>query len=117
MTAVSAEESQLYTYGSGQFDYEQTPAEGNKYVFVTVRAENTGQSIVSVPTTYDLSLISESSQFSSEFYRGDQTVYEGGEISPGINREGIVLFEVPESASSYQLQANLTREIGATWDL
>ena len=116
-TAVSAAETQSYTYGSGQFDYEQTPAEGNKYVFVTVRAENTGQSMVRVPTTYDLSLISGSSQYSSGLYRGDQTVYEGGEISPGITREGIIQFEVPESASSYQLQANLTREISAMWDL
>lgn len=116
VAAVSAEETQLYDYSSGDYEFTQEAGEGMKYVLVTVQASNTGERAVSIPGSFQMSLISGNSQYDADLYRDTNDAYEGGEISSGITREGIVQFEVPQSASSYTFQVNLTQDLTATWE-
>ncbi|MFC6756193.1 MULTISPECIES: DUF4352 domain-containing protein [Haloarcula] len=114
---TSVEEAQSYTYSSSDYTFEEEPDSGDKFVFVTLSAENVGDERVTVPSTFDISLIAGTSESDVSYYSGDRTEYEGGEISPGIAREGILLFEVDESATSYELAVELTSEITARWNL
>jgi len=113
--AVEYEETRSYTYTSNGYQFNQEAGQGNKYVLLTVRGENTGDSVVYLPSTFDMSIITGSSQYDAEYYRGDQG-YEGGEVSTGIERSGVVQFEVPQEASEYEFQVNLTQDISASWN-
>jgi|GEM_PF-2254646 hypothetical protein len=115
-TAIRETQSYTYTYSSGGYEYEDEAATGSKFVLVTIAAENVGSQQVDVPDTYDMSLIAGNSQYSAGYYSG-QGGYEGGEIAAGIVRDGLVVFEVDESASSYELQIELTNDITASWSL
>jgi len=110
------EETLSYTYTSNGYDFEATADEGNKFVLVSVRAENTGETDASLPSTVDMSLVSGSTQTDESYYRASPA-YEGGEVAPGVERQGSIEFEVPETASNYTLRMDLTRHITATWDL
>lgn len=114
ITAQGVEETQSYTYESGNYEFEETAGEGNKFILVSMRAENTGDSSVYVPTAYDLSLIANQSQFESSTYLKSNK-YEGGEIGNGIVREGKVQFEVPTTINSYRVVADLTNHLNASW--
>jgi hypothetical protein len=112
--AIEVNETQSYESESG--DYIIDSGDGKKYVLVNCEAKNTGENTVSVPDRFSMSLLTDSKQFDAGGYRGSDA-YEGGEISSGIQRSGIVQFEVPQSTSSYTLQVNLTDNINATWNL
>lgn len=116
ITARAATEAQSYTYSSNGYEFEETPSDGNKFVFVPVTARNTGEQAVHVPSIYDMSLLSGSSQYSATIYFGNND-YESGAIDPGIRRTGQVLFEVSQSVSDYTFQVDFTREITASWNL
>lgn len=114
--AIDSEEAQSYTYTSNGYEFKEEASEGNKFVLVTVGAENTGDSAVFLPSVSDLSIRTDSSQHDTATYFGSDA-YEGGDVSAGVQREGIVLFEVPESLSGYSLQVDLTLDLTGTWEL
>lgn len=104
-----------YTYQTGNFEQEYTPSAGNKFLECNIRSENTGNSTVSVPGSYSCSLITGNTQADTTVYFDDDERYSGGEISSGIVREGILLFEVPRSATTYSFRVDLTQDIAASW--
>ena len=101
---------------SGSYEYDDEAAAGSKFILVTISAENVGSERVAVPSTWDMSLITGDSQYGEGYYSGGDE-YRGGGISPGMVREGVVLSEVDESASSYELRIELTGGITASWTL
>jgi hypothetical protein len=113
---VDVTETRQYSYSSNGYEFEEEASQGNKFVLIEVFARNTGDTPVRIPGRFDMSLIAGSSQVDAGYYSGSGA-YSGGEISPGIERSGVVQFEVPESASEYQLRVNLTRDIAASWEL
>jgi len=113
---TEVEETQSYEYGSS-YTFTEEAGTGNKFVLVTLQSENTGEGTISIPTSRDISLRAGSSQYEAENYRKDNEEYDGGDIAPGIVREGVVQFEVDESVSAYELQVRLTDDITATWNL
>ncbi|WP_181684664.1 DUF4352 domain-containing protein [Halorhabdus salina] len=104
-----------YTYTTGDFEQEHTPSDGNKFVICEVYAENVGENPVRIPGTYSMSLIAGNSQVDAGIYRAENERYQGGEIAPGIVRQGKILFEVPSSASEYTFRTSLTGNITASW--
>jgi hypothetical protein len=109
-------ETRQYSHSSNGYQFTEEASQGNKFVLIEVFARNTGETPVRIPGRFDMSLITGSSQFDGGYYSGSQP-YEGGQISTGIERSGVVQFEVPQSASEYQLQVDLTRDITASWIL
>jgi len=113
---TDVEWSNGYTYSREGYEFEETPSAGNVFALVDMNVENTGDTQVSIPSTFEMSVIAGNSQVDAGRYPGDDA-YESGTISTGITREGIVPFEVPQSASDYTLQINLTDDVRATWNL
>ena len=115
---TATEETQSYTCSSSSGSYEcnHEAAAGSEFFLVTISAENVGSERVAVPSTWDTSIVTDNSQY-EEGYCSGRDEYRGGGISPGIVREGAVLFEVDESTSSYELRIELTGDITANWTL
>lgn len=116
IVAADIETTNGYTYsGSGDYEFEAEPGDGDQFALAHIQAENTGENPVTVPTVYDMSLIAGNSQADAGRYRRESDAYEGGEIASGVVREGYVQFEIPESASPSEFRVSLTRDLTATW--
>lgn len=115
VAVTGTEETTSYSYETGGFEYTEEPGSGNKFVLTEIQAENVGETPVTIPGPFEMSLIAGSTQVDAVRYRAESNVYEGGEIAPGVKRSGLVQFEVPESASSYRININLTRHVAASW--
>lgn len=78
-------------------------SETGQYVFVTLRTQNQGDVPKSLPTSYDFQIIANNRQYDSSYLLNEPLdvgePYEGGEVQPGIVREGYIAFEVPEDVN------------------
>lgn len=83
----------------------------------TVVAENTGDTAVRIPAYFDIWLVDDSFQSEASVYKDESERYEGGKLAPGVRREGVVLFEVPASVTSYTIQVELADGIMASWEV
>lgn len=113
-TALGTTESTEYEASN---EGTQTPADGNKFVFVEVESENVGTSPVTLPSPYDMRLVTADSKFEAGTHKNLDERYRGGPSDPGEVRTGDVLFEVPESVSSYTLQVEFSNGPIGTWQL
>lgn len=113
----SVESTESYTYESALGEEEESASDGMEWLFVDIRAENTGEATVSVPSQFDIRVLADNQQFESEFYFGDDDTYEGGDLSAGIVEESFLLFEVPADASDIVIEVELTRELDGTWNV
>lgn len=93
-----------YAYENFQGETEQqTPEDRGQYAFVNVYSKNeTGQTAYS-PLSNEFALVSDSSQFDTTYLLNDPTnkgeQYDGGELQPGIEREGWIVYELPADLS------------------
>jgi len=115
-TPTAARETDAYTYGDGN---EHAAPDGSTFVLVEARAENVGEEPVKLPNPYGVRLdadgeIARGSQYedAAERYQGQAEPY-----APGESQEGIFLFEVAESASSYTLRLAIGNQTFVTWPL
>lgn len=82
---------------------EEAP-DGKQWALVTMEAENTADEAVDLPETFDISLLSDQSQFETATIRKEDREYEGGEVQPGIVRNGWIAFEIPDDISHDDLR-------------
>lgn len=83
------------SYGEGW--EKEEPADGKKFLFVTVTAENMGDRPTYPPDDASIVALSGNQQFNSEYYwLDDGQASEWTELQPGIVESGIVVFEVDE---------------------
>ena len=93
-----------YAYENFQGQTEQKePEGGGQYAFVNAFVKNeTGQTAFS-PLRSEFALVSDSSQFDSTILIDDPInkgkQFEGGELQPGIEREGWIAYELPADLS------------------
>jgi hypothetical protein len=89
-----------YETYSGDIE-EQEPEDGGQWVFVNVYVKNQTGSGSYSPTGF--ALLSGNSQYDSRFVLNEPIdygePYESGELQPGIERSGYVLYAVPDSVS------------------
>lgn len=71
--------------------------DGSQWALVTLRAENTSDSAATLPHTFDLYLVTSKSQYEQIYIDKEDNKYEGGEVQPGIVREGWVAYEIPDT--------------------
>lgn len=78
-------------------------SETGQYVFVNLKTQNQGDEPKSLPTSYDFQIIANNRQYDSTYLLNEPLdigePYEGGEVQPGIIREGYMAFEVPEDVN------------------
>ena len=95
---VQLKDAYEYKDYNGQTTYEQA-AEGKQWAFVYLRAENVGGSTEFTPLEREVSVVAGNTQYDSEYIMKEEGKYDGGEINPGIVREGWLCYEIPDNLS------------------
>lgn len=115
-TPTGARETTAYTYGDGK---EHAASAGAKFVLVDARAENVGEEPVNLPNPFDVRLDADGTVARGTQYEDAGERYQGqvDPYAPGESQEGVLLFEVPESASSYTLRLAVGNDTFVTWPL
>lgn len=116
---VEFQDSYTWQGGSGS-QYKEQPSSGNKWAFVYVYAENDSGSTEYLPFSRDFTMRVGNSQYDEALIYKDDGKYEGGEVGPGVVREGWVCFEIPESVSRSDLtidwfDSTYEGEYGVRW--
>lgn len=105
LTAKGVELQDSYTYvGYSGDEQEKTAPDGKQFAFVTFRSENTAGEPEFAPTDYDIVLLSGQTQYDSKFINKEEGKYEGGEIQPGVVREGWIAYEIDDSLNVSDLE-------------
>lgn len=100
-----------YTWtGSSGSQYEETAPAGKKWARVFITAENTGNEQMYTPLSSDVSLIAGNKQYDSTYLSTEEGMFKGGEISPGIVREGWLAYEIPEGLAKSDFRVQWTGE-------
>lgn len=104
---------------------QKSPENGGQWVFIDIFVKNeTGQANFS-PTASDFDLLYGNQQADSEFILDDPIDYgpqfEGGELQPGIERGGWVLYEIPEDVSADDVriawsESTFEGELSVIWE-
>ena len=116
---VTAHEFEFDT-SLGQFTQA---ADGMQFALLRLTGENTGDSAERLPRPWsDFAVLHTDSQTDAESGVGmdDYESFEGGEVQPGVTREGYVAFEVPEGLDQSDLGTIwfddfLDRSINVRW--
>lgn len=84
----------------GLFDYTDEPPDGAKYLLVHLVAENISKNASFAPSESAFAVIHLGVQIDSDFasYPQGYADYEGGEVFPGVSKEGWIRFTVPVGA-------------------
>ncbi len=87
--------------------FTQRPADGAQFLWVHVRAEDIGKNAETVPGNWAFSLIYEDKQTDSSSIfspRPGYATYSGGQVFPGVARDGWIRFEVPTQMDAKKSQ-------------
>lgn len=96
VTAHSIDLRDVYEYEN--YDGETATEEassGSQWAFLEFEAANESGSSEFVPLEGDVSLIAGDTQYDSQYISKEDGKYEGGEVQPGITREGWIAYEIP----------------------
>lgn len=112
-TPTSVRTTTAYTGDDGR---AHTASDGSQFALLDVRAENVGAEPVKLPTPYDVRL-----EAGGTVHRRGQ--YEGGDgypgrvelTPPGGALDGVLLYEVPSTASSFTVMLAVGNETFAEW--
>lgn len=118
VTVTNLEAKAKYHWSSNGYTYTETPENG-QYIFAHVKAHNNAGKPIRIPTKYDFAIVANHSQYDATYYQGTDG-YEGGKVQADIIREGVVVFDVPESVSPQSAQfvysdTTLNGDIAVYW--
>jgi hypothetical protein len=103
ITVESIDLEEFYMYEDYMGEESVNEPESGQYVFVDLRTQNQGDVPKRLPSSIDFQVLANNRQYeSTTLYdepadRGES--YEGGEVQPGIIRDGYMTFEVPEDVN------------------
>lgn len=78
--------------------------DGSQWALVTLQAKNRGDEAADLPSTFDVNLIAEKSQYEEVYIDKDENQYDGGEVQPGIVREGWIAYELPDDLETENVE-------------
>lgn len=103
ITVKSVELASYYRYEDYMGEERIQEPDSGQYIFVNIKTQNQGDVPKSLPSSYDFQIVANNRQYeSTTSYNepiGKGEIYEGGEVQPGIIREGYMVFEVPEDVN------------------
>ena len=115
LTVADIELTKTYTYEGYSGTQREQASGGQQWAIATIEVENTGSATVSVPSTFEMRLVVDNQQYDQAVYLGEGG-HSGGNLSQGSSTEGVVLYEVPDSASEVRLEIDLTQDVTAVWN-
>lgn len=100
LTVSSIELQNSYTYEDFRGDQATEEAsDGDQFAFVNLQAENDSGGSEFVPFSQDFTIRVDTQQYDEAYIRREEGKYEGGEVGPGVVREGWVAYEIPADLS------------------
>ena len=106
-----------YTYEGFSGEDEEYPDDGNQWMFVDVTVLNGSDESEFIPFPDDINVLIGNQQYDSVWSArmNDATdlpdEYEGGEVEAGIERSGIIMYEVPADATEDDVVVSWSDEI------
>lgn len=92
-----------YRWSSGDYTYDETAPQGKKWAKVFLSAKNNASEAMYTPLSSEMYIIAGNRQYDDTYLNDDKGEYEGGEIQPGIIRDGWIVYEVPKGLSKDDL--------------
>lgn len=89
-----------------EYDIPETPPEGAKFLWIHIVVRNIGQNAAISPSSSDFSVVYLREQIDVDFVfasRAGYDEYDGGQLFPGVVREGWLRFTLPRAAEPSQL--------------
>lgn len=113
-TPTTATTTTEYDYGDGE---THTAPSGSRFVLLEARSENVGEEPVTLPTPYEIRLGVDGTVVRGGRYRRADERYPGraDPTPPGERLSGVLLFEVPESATEFTVRLAVGNQTFATW--
>jgi hypothetical protein len=104
ITVQSVDLEDYYRYEDIYGEESIQEPESGQYVFVNLKTQNQGDVPKTLPSSYDFQMIANNRQYEPATALYNEPIdkgesYEGGEVQPGIIREGYFVFEVPEDVN------------------
>jgi len=98
----------------------ESAAEGFQYAFVDVTAENASGSSEYIPFNQDFTVRVGSGQYDAAFVSRERGMYDGGQVGPGVIREGEIAYEIPEDVSQVEItvewfESGFDGDYGVRW--
>ena len=115
-TPTEVRTTTAYTYGDGN---EHTAPDGSQFVLLSVNTENVGKEAVKLPTPYDIRLDADGSVVRAGRFKRAEERYPGRAdlTPPGESLSGVLLYEVPASASSFTVRLAVGNQTFSTWPI
>lgn len=109
-----------YTWQDGDAERSETAPREQTYAWVTVNAENVGETRSSLPTAEQFALLVDGDQVDVAEVKRERERYEGGSVLPDVSREGWVAFQVPMQLAEERVRIAWDRrgddgEVQAYW--
>lgn len=109
----------------GQYDMQESPPQGAKFLWISITAENVGKVAAYAPAAYEFHVIYAGQQTDHDFISWDRPgydEYEGGEIFPGVTKLGWIRFTIPNAAQPNKINvifkpSDLFSDTYYTWTL
>ena len=106
-----------FTYEGFSGEDEEYPDDGNQWMYVDVTVLNGADESQFIPYPDDINVLIGNQQYDSVWSARmmDATdlpdEYEGGEVEAGIERSGIIMYEVPEDATEDDVVVSWSDEV------
>ena len=116
---VELTDSYEWSGGSGSTYTEEAP-DGKQFAWVYLTAENRSGDTEFLPLDWDIYIRSGNRQYDAELVLRDEGQYEGGQVGPGIVRDGWLNYEIPADLAVSDLsvvwhESGIFDEWTATW--
>jgi hypothetical protein len=99
---VHLDDHYQYERFDGETTVEHAP-DGQQYAFLDVQADNDSGGAAFLPFAQDFTLRHDSAQYDAAFINREQGQYEGGEVGPGVVRDGWIAYEIPATLDREEL--------------
>lgn len=95
-------------------------SEGQQFAFVDVVVENVSGSVAVIPSSQGFAIRVGQRQYDATIIRKEEGKYQGGQVGPGVIREGWIAYDIPEELEREDLtiewfETGLGGDHGARW--
>ena len=105
MRVTDLELKKRYEYEDFQGETaSEAASDGMQWAFLWLEVENQSGQVLRIPTRRTIVLLADTSQFEASFINKEEDRYEGGEVQPGVIRDGWIAYEIPADITQSDLR-------------
>lgn len=99
-----------------KYGTDQKPPEQAKFLWLHASAENVGQTALDAPNPFSFQLVYKGTHVSANYPFTDRvgySLYQGGQIYPGVRTEGWIRFDLPADAQAADIKVQFQPSLSA----